>query len=180
MLLDVSGSMQGDKIASVREAASQFVAQMGDDDRITLVAFSTHPHVLVHDEPAGITRDNVIETIRSLLADGETALFDSIGLGAEIIAETSSPDTSNALIVLTDGLDTASQLYRFDQRLIEQASANDTTIFAIAYGSNADEDLLSELAARANGNFYLGDELSITSIYQEMSAAFGGAVGVGR
>jgi hypothetical protein len=40
--------------------------------------------------------------------------------------------------------------------------------------------MLSELAARGNGNFYLGDEASIAAIYEEMSAAFGGTLGVGR
>ena len=41
-------------------------------------------------------------------------------------------------------------------------------------------EILAELASRANGNFYLGTEASIVAIYQEMSAAFGGSVGIGR
>ncbi|MBE2222411.1 MAG: hypothetical protein IAF02_12760, partial [Anaerolineae bacterium] len=57
---------------------------------------------------------------------------------------------------------------------------NDTTIFTIAYGGDADEDVLSTLALEGNGNFYRGDEASIEAIYDEMSAAFGGSVGVGR
>lgn len=60
------------------------------------------------------------------------------------------------------------------------AAANDTTVFTIAYGSDADRKLLTTLALEAHGNFYLGDEASIIAIYQEMSAAFGGSVGVGR
>jgi Mg-chelatase subunit ChlD len=180
MLLDVSGSMRGGKIENVREAASQFIFQMGDDDRITLLAFSTTPTVLVRSELVGTARDSVIAMIGSLEAAGDTALYDSIGQAAGILLESSSPDTTNALIVLTDGLDTSSRSFGFDQRLIEMASANETTIFTIAYGSDADIELLTQLATRANGNFYKGDEISISSIYQEMSAAFGGSVGVGR
>jgi hypothetical protein len=60
------------------------------------------------------------------------------------------------------------------------AAANDTTVFTIAYGNDADEDVLSQLAYGANGNFFLGDEASIAAIYEEMSAAFGGSVGIGR
>jgi hypothetical protein len=40
--------------------------------------------------------------------------------------------------------------------------------------------LLQNMALRANGNYFRGDEASIAAIYDEMSAAFGGVVGVGR
>ena len=84
------------------------------------------------------------------------------------------------MVVLSDGQDTASQSYSFNQGLVDLAAANNTTVFSIAYGDDADEDVLSQFAERANGNFYQGDEASIAVIYDEMSAAFGGAAGVGR
>ncbi|MFN2103875.1 MAG: hypothetical protein ACK2UJ_03305, partial [Candidatus Promineifilaceae bacterium] len=68
----------------------------------------------------------------------------------------------------------------FNDDLISAATAGDTTVFTIAYGDDADDELLSALAARGNGNFYRGDEASIAAIYEEMSAAFGGTLGVGR
>jgi len=58
--------------------------------------------------------------------------------------------------------------------------ANGLTVFTIAYGSDADVNTLRSLATQANGNFFEGDEASIAAIYEEMSAAFGGSVGVGR
>jgi Ca-activated chloride channel family protein len=180
MLLDTSGSMQGSKINGARAAAIQFVEQMGDDDFITIVAFSTQPDAILIHEQVGLTRGKVIGMIEGLEADGYTALYDAIGDAATVIADTNSPQTSNAMVVLTDGLDTKSSRYRFNQDLIEMAAANDTTVFTIAYGNDADEDLLAELALQAHGNFYLGDEASIAAIYEEMSAAFGGSVGVGR
>jgi Ca-activated chloride channel family protein len=115
-----------------------------------------------------------------LQANGYTTLYDAIGDATTIIAATNSSQTSNAIVVLTDGMDTASTRYRFDQDLMETAAAHDTTVFTIAYGDDADENILSELALGTNGNFYQGDEASIAAIYQEMSAAFGGGVGVGR
>jgi Ca-activated chloride channel family protein len=180
MLLDVSGSMEGDKIENMRQAAVQFVGQMGDDDFITIVAFSSQPVVLMHHEQVGLTRENVIRTIEIIEANGDTALYDAIGVGADSIANTTSSQTSNAMVVLTDGLDNNSFQYTFDQHLVETATANDTTVFTIAYGENADREILAELASQANGNFYLGDEANIAAIYEEMSAAFGGSVGIGR
>jgi len=180
MLLDTSGSMQDRKIDGARAAAIQFVEQMGDDDFITIIAFSDQPVVVVYHEQIGPARGRVIEGLKGLVADGNTALYDAIGDAAAVIADTNAAQTSNAMVVLTDGLDTNSSRYRFDQDLIKMAAANDTTVFTIAYGSDADEDLLAELALQANGNFYLGDEASIVAIYDEMSAAFGGSVGMGR
>jgi Ca-activated chloride channel family protein len=84
------------------------------------------------------------------------------------------------MVVLTDGVDTASFRFDFDEILALFEDSPEATVFTIAYGSDADEDVLEELALGSNGNFYLGDEASIGAIYQEMSAAFGGSAGVGR
>jgi Ca-activated chloride channel family protein len=180
MILDVSGSMDGNKIKNMRHAAIQFVEQMGDDDFITIVAFSSQPIVLIHHQQVGLAGEEAIRTIETMEASGDTALYDAIGMGANSIANTTSSQTSNAMVVLTDGLDNNSFQYTFDQYLIETATANDTTVFTIAYGNDADQEVLAELASRANGNFYLGTEANIAAIYEEMSAAFGGSVGIGR
>lgn len=180
MLLDVSGSMEGSKIDNMRDAAVQFVEQMGDDDRITIFAFShIQDPIALHDQ-VGSERETIVERISDLEAGGDTALYDTIGMGAEFLQSTTSPNFTNALVVLTDGVDTYSSRFDFNQELIDMAKANDTTVFTIAYGGDADEGVLSNLAFGANGNFYQGDEANIVAIYDEMSAAFGGAVGVGR
>jgi Ca-activated chloride channel family protein len=179
MLLDVSGSMRGSKIDTMLIAAEQFVNQMGDDDYITIIAFSDTLNTIANYEQVGPSRANIVSAIRGLQALGDTSLYDAIGEGANLISANSSSQTTNALVVLTDGQDTYS--FRFSQQqAIEVAGQNDTTVFTIAYGADADESVLSQIAIGANGNYYLGDEASITEIYQEMSAAFGGSVGVGR
>ncbi|MBN1955058.1 MAG: VWA domain-containing protein [Anaerolineae bacterium] len=180
MLIDTSGSMRGDKMENARAAAIQFVQQMGDDDRITIIAFATDPYVVVYNQPVGSGREQIIAALQGLVARGETALYDAVADGSSAIADTGSSQVSNAMIVLSDGLDNNSHRYQFNQSLIDLAIANHTTVFTIAYGGDADEDLLAELADRAYGNFYLGDEANIAAIYEEMSAAFGGSVGVGR
>jgi Ca-activated chloride channel family protein len=179
MLLDTSGSMEGDKIVGMRIAAEQFVQQMGDDDYISIIDFHTQPDVVVYHERVGDKRAEVIAVIQRMVDGGDTSLYDAIASGAQIIDQTTLPQTTNAMVVLTDGQDTNSRT-PFNSDLIARASAHDTTIFTIAYGSDADEGTLQSLATQGNGNFFLGDEASITAIYDEMSAAFGGSVGVGR
>jgi Mg-chelatase subunit ChlD len=165
---------------NARSAAIQFVEQMGDDDYITIIAFSDTPVTVIYHQQVGLAQGDVVNVIAGLRADGSTTLYDAIGDGAAIIAETDSSQMTNAMVVLSDGMDTESSRYGFNQALFDLAAANDTTVFTIAYGRDADEDLLSELALEANGNFYQGDEASIVAIYEEMSAAFGGSAGIGR
>jgi Ca-activated chloride channel family protein len=180
MLLDTSGSMRGSKIESMQAAAEQFVQHMGDEDTISLIEFYTEAVLLIDQASLGSDRGQAIEAIRNLEPGGETTLFDAIGAGAELVQANASPDAVNAIVVLTDGMDTSSERFAFNDDLIAAATAGDTTVFAIAYGDDADNELLSALAARGNGNFYRGDEASIAAIYEEMSAAFGGTLGVGR
>jgi Ca-activated chloride channel homolog len=180
MLLDISGSMRGSKMDGMRASAAEFVRHMTDDDYLTVITFDTDPNVLVYHEQVGPAREQIIGSIRGLEAAGWTALYDAIGDGAGVIAETQSAETTNVLVILTDGMDTRSTRYSLNQELIDLATANDTTVFTIAYGSDADEALMADLARRANGNYYKGDEANIAAIYEEMSAAFGGAVGIGR
>ncbi len=179
MLLDTSGSMRGSKIDNMREAAVQFVQQMGDDDYLSLIAFSTEPELIVEHVRVGDNRDKIVNAIMNLDAVGDTTLFDAIGDGAALLTETTLPSTANAMVVLTDGQDTRS--YRFNSATaMQEATTNNATVFTIAYGGDADENTLEQLAIQANGNFFEGDEASIAAIYEEMSAAFGGSVGVGR
>lgn len=181
LLLDTSGSMREDnKIVAMREAAAQFVAQMGDEDYLTVIAISTEPAILMHHTRMNTGRAEAIGLVEAMHAQGETALYDAIGAGAWVIDQTQSSQTSNALVVLTDGKDTASLNYRLDQALIDAAANNNTTVFTIAYGADADKDVLKKLANKAGGNFYLGNQANIAAIYEEMSAAFGGSAGIGR
>jgi Ca-activated chloride channel family protein len=180
MLLDTSGSMRGGKIDGMKEAAVQFVQQMGDEDTISIIEFYSRPDLLVNKALIGTDRERVMQTIGMMEPGGDTTLFDAVGDGGAVVAATASPEASNVMIVLTDGKDTASTRFQFDDQLVATATDNDTIVFTIAYGNDADEEVLSGLAARGNGNFYQGDEASIAAIYEEMSAAFGGSLGVGR
>jgi Ca-activated chloride channel family protein len=180
MVLDTSGSMQGSKIENVKQAAAQFVEQMGGEDYLSLIIFSNTALIRFEHVQVGPNRQSILGDIRAMVASGSTPLYDAIGQSADILARTSSSQTTNAMVILTDGLDTSSSQYHFDDALISAAAANGTTIFTIAYGSDADEDLLALLASKANGSFFLGNEANISEIYAQMSTAFGGSLGIGR
>jgi Ca-activated chloride channel homolog len=180
MVLDTSGSMKGGKIESMKQAAQQFVGQLNDNDFLTLIAFNGSPTVLLEHELVSRTRETAIANIEGLTAKGGTAMFDAIRDAADVIARNNSPRQSNIMVVLSDGLDTNSVRYKFGEPLTTLAAGNNTSLYTIAYGGDADKNVLGSLATQSNGNFYVGSEANIAGIYEEMSTAFGGNVGIGR
>jgi Ca-activated chloride channel family protein len=182
MVIDTSGSMNGSKLENVKSAAADLISVMGEDDRVSLIIYnqSSEPEVVVYDAEVGGSRQEIIDLIRGLKAWNGTPLYDSIGLAAQTIAETQSGASANAMIVLTDGLDTESIYHRFNQSLVDMARANDTAVYTVAYGQDADEEMLADLALQAYGQFYAADEANIAEIYGDMSVKFGGSLGIGR
>jgi Ca-activated chloride channel family protein len=181
MVLDTSGSMEGRKIAQVKQSAIEFVNRLGDDDRLTVIAFNNRPDVLLPAQLAGGHRDQMIAAIDGLQAGGNTSLFDTIAFASELMARTGHSEDVNALVVLTDGLDTASQQYTSpDQAFAAVVRQSGASVYSVAYGKDADLKTMRNIALTTNGVFYQGDVSTIGDIYGEMSAAFGGSLGIGR
>ena len=180
LLIDISGSMRGDKIERVRESASKFVSSMGDDDMLSIVTFSNTP---VLNRPQGLVkniRQPAIDTIKSINATGGTALYDAVAFAADAIQATRSSTHANVIVVLSDGKDTESKTYRMSSELIALAVRDDTRLYTIAYGADADKSTMETLAIRSNGSVFAGDTDNIETIYNDISTAFGGNVGIGR
>ncbi|RME11983.1 MAG: VWA domain-containing protein [Ardenticatenia bacterium] len=182
MAIDVSGSMRGKKIESVQRAVADFIANMGENDRISIILFADQPVVWVYAAPIAEKRDTLIENVQRIEVGGGTALYDAVFEAVQLARQSSAPEYTNALIVLTDGRDTASErlLTVKDPELITLINETDVTIFTVAFGEDVAATPLKLLAKEGKGSFYRANETSIEAIYAEMSAAFGSAAGIGR
>src|SRR5262249_25762905 len=123
----------------------------------------------------GPKRQSLLKSINGVVADGSTLLFDTIA--AQQKALQSAPSKSiKALVVLTDGEDTASNM-NID-RLIHQNSltgenaGTGVKIFTIAYGDDANADELTKIANAAGGKEYAGNPQNIRSVYSQISLFF--------
>jgi Ca-activated chloride channel family protein len=76
------------------------------------------------------------------------------------------------IVVLSDGLNTVGSLSRDGmlQCLPSGEEVEGIKVFTIAYGSDADEALLAEIAARTNGKAFTADPATIEQIYLAISA----------
>ena len=181
MVLDVSGSMKGEKFGQVKQSAIEFVGHLGDNDRLAVIAFSDEPAIVVSIQSAGGHREQMVAAINNLHADGNTSLFDTIAFASEFMAQTRHSGEINALVVLTDGQDTASRKYTSaNQAFGTVVQRSGASFYSVAYGDDADLETMQTIAFATNGIYYQGDLSTIGDIYAEMSAAFGGSLGIGR
>ena len=85
IVLDRSGSMEGDKIERAKEAANIAVDMLSERDIVSIVTYSDTVSVLV---PATRVSDkrSIRRKIDSIRADGYTALFAGVSKGADEVS----------------------------------------------------------------------------------------------
>jgi len=129
---------------------------MHDRDEVHIMAFSSTYNYLL----PGAT-NNTVSVVRSPMAievsllypGGGTALFDTTVAGVDMMnqlkasREGTSQRYNYAIMLMTDGMDTASSL-TFDSmmaRLPNGESSDQVHIFTIAYGTDADRHSLEQV-----------------------------------
>ncbi len=180
LVIDISGSMNSSgKLAAAQSGANAFVERLGNDDVITVYAFNGQSTVIVAQTRIGDGRSRVQDAIGALKAEGDTALYDTIYRARQEI----KPDSKriNAIVVLTDGQDTASKAIKLDQLVpAVQSAKGAVTIYTIGYGGDADGNVLQQIADAGNGSYFKGDPTTINQVYLEIASQFGGSRGLGR
>jgi len=133
LLVDASGSMNGAlKSASARMAAVQILASLAPEDEAALAGFDHKYWGIV-----AFTRDRkkVEEGFGELEAFGSTALHDALDKAASDLA--SHGEGRRAVVVITDGVDTASQ--QSPDAVIARSRALDVPIYAVSVVSPLDD-----------------------------------------
>ncbi len=174
-VVDTSGSMEGEKIRRTREALAAFVAQVqGDRDRIGIVEFASSVKSFVPLSTLDETsRYDMLDVIDNMDAMGGTALIDAVYAAVEDLQSQRDDQAINAVVVMTDGLDNDSRRTLNElARLLETRDDSQIVLFTIAFGTDADETLLTRMADAGNGQFRRADETDIEELYRIISTYF--------
>jgi len=131
LLLDVSDSTQF-KLEQIQSTAIAFVNLLSLGDRVIVVAFDSRVQVLAE---ATDDRNVLREAIRRARAGGGTSLYGA--LDAVISSRLSRIAGRKAIVLLTDGVDTASKGSTFDST-IRAAEESDASIYPVQYHTYAD------------------------------------------
>lgn len=127
ILVDTSGSMTP-KIPQARAAIAEFLRDLNDKDDVFLFAFSSKPFLL---QPFTINHDLVMRRLGLLHAYGQTALFDVIMDGLQMVQR--GRYDKKALLVVTDGMDNTSASTLND--VIAQARRMGVLVYSIGIGN---------------------------------------------
>jgi Ca-activated chloride channel family protein len=175
LVFDVSGSMQGEKIAQAQQAALLFLDNTELQNRVGLITFNTDVHV---DVPLGSLETNkgaLEETIRSLVAEDNTALYDVLIEAVGMFQENASDDRIRAIVLLSDGADTASaNRIRDAKEAIEaqRSERNPVIVIPVAYGADADIQTLNSIARSSATKVQSGDPSNISQLLELISSYF--------
>ncbi|MDQ4075529.1 MAG: VWA domain-containing protein [Chloroflexota bacterium] len=149
VVLDVSGSMEGEKLVQAKEALDYVLTHLNPLDRFNVIAFSTGTRRFAQ----GLQATSEVEAARrwvdDLQASGSTdisrALLEAMELGRD-------SERPLLLLFLTDGLPTAGVVESEEiLRLAEQNAPEGIRLFTFGVGYDVDTVLLDALATEMRG-----------------------------
>src|SRR5215210_926377 len=178
LVLDTSGSMNNeDRLKRAKGGLEVFFKGVEPQDSVGLTIFSDKIQPLIAPAPLRRNGKELQTRVRSLIADGGTAFFDATVEAFDAVRAQKQTERINAVVLLTDGEDTDSQLGVGEvvAHIKGQGdSANRVRVFTIAYssGATAARDNLEAIAAASGGKSYEGKTENIESVYRQISSFF--------
>ncbi len=165
LVIDTSGSMKGDPINNAKNAATSFIDNMRDIDKIAVVGFAD-----TVTEYSAFTSDKTVlkKSIEAITAKGETSLFDGIIRGLSIFNDMDAVKYQY-MLVLSDGTDTVSAAAADD--VVAIAAEGNVIIYSIALLSNEfNPSDLETIAKSAYGALLTtADPQQLTNLYSDIS-----------
>jgi len=175
-LIDVSGSMRGDKISTARASLAQFVDLLGDRDRLQIITFASQVNVLTPLSALSDKRAELVRRVSGIVEGGNTSLNDAVITAYRDLRANGNPAHIRAIVVLSDGMDTASAA-TLDEAVaaisdIGEEGGAAIKLFTIGFGDDADKDVLKRLAESTGGKHYDGNPANINKVYAEIATFF--------
>jgi Mg-chelatase subunit ChlD len=168
LLLDSSGSMKASMDQAI-EATKQFVKALPRDCNLTIVDFDTTPKFL-----NGKTKEELVQSLNQVRANGATALFDSIILGLEHL-KSGSENNRPVLVVFTDGVDanwndTAPGSKATKDEVIEAVKTANIPVFSIGFGKSPDRDTLGRISRLSSASYFEAtDSKSLQKVFNSIA-----------
>ena len=151
LVIDTSGSMQGEKIAKVKEAAIMITRMLSGSDLYSLVTFNDAANAIVP-VAKGADLAGVEELINRIKADGNTNLHGGYQKGFEQVRD-GSGFAASRIVLLSDGqanvgLTSINDLGKFAVSL--RGHQITTTTFGV--GNDFDDALMTAIAEEGGGS----------------------------
>jgi len=161
--IDISGSMKGEPLEKAKAAAANFVGRFDAADQVALIKLGDRIELV---QDFTIDKNTVIAAISSLRSRNDTALYDVI---AQSVERLSTLQGRRAVIVLTDGRDTASTKHKVNTA-IAAASGVNIPVFVIGLSSpQFTPEIMADIAAKTGGDYLLAPAPdALDALYQKI------------
>jgi Ca-activated chloride channel family protein len=167
IVLDRSGSMQGEKLQRAREAAVNALEVLKPTDIVSVIAYDTDVSVLV---PATrlTDREQVASVIRGIQAQGNTALFGGVSKGAAEVRKFLDNRHVNRIILLSDGLANVGPSSPGELGALGASLKKENiSVSTLGLGLGYNEDLMVALAGQSGGNHqFIENASELASVFR--------------
>ncbi|MCD0451877.1 substrate-binding and VWA domain-containing protein [Actinocorallia sp. API 0066] len=179
-VIDVSGSMTGERIAQLKRA---FVTLTGDGgsgvdrfynrEEVTVVPFSTKPQTPQEFTVPASGPQAELQRIRrfaeALRVGGGTAIYDSLTSAYEIVKKkvAADPDRFTSIVLMTDGENTQGRDFGDFRGGFAGYAALDVPVFPVLFGE-AKETEMRDLAALTGGRSFDARKQPLETVFREI------------
>ena len=178
-VIDISGSMYGEKIHQVKESLKILVDMMNEKDRIALVLFSSNASLL--NDLEYLTKENkekIKKKIEEINATGGTNIASGLQIAVDILKkEKNTPkeneSRSSSVILLSDGCDNDNDEIQLGEKLksLTKGEKLSFTLNTFGYGDDHDPKIMNKLANLRDGSFFFVED------YQKVGEFFVSVLG---
>lgn len=163
LVIDTSGSMRGAPLQEATRAASDFIGQLPDSARVSIISFGAQPQVLTAFTDS---RDASKLSVNSLQARGETALWDALVEASRVTSGANSEE--RYIILLSDGGDTTSE--QDQETAVSALTEAGAALYAITLETaESDHSALISTAASVGGTVLTTDDpAALRALYGEI------------
>lgn len=157
-VIDISGSMSGSKLETVKAVMNEFIDHLGPKDRAALVTFESGADLV---QPLIDDKNTLKTAVQQLYASGGTTIKNGVALGIEQLVKDTVENSYDTVILLTDGQDSAfnSTWSQYAQECVD----NNIIAYSIGIGTNVSSTHLTNFATTTGGKYYaseLADDLA--------------------
>merc|ERR1719222_1196497 len=165
-VIDVSGSMSGDKLTQTKDAMTMILENMNDIDSLNILTFSDEVYYFEADGAAedklswAIDKNGILEPMQYCLnmkTIGGTNINDAMLAALDTARQVKqreeiSSRTQQMIIFLTDGQATSGETNDLTiKRNVQSANTDNIPIYGLAFGRGADFSLISEIPEENHG-----------------------------
>lgn len=172
LVVDISGSMAGEKLEAVKAGLDNFLQRILPEDRVGLIVFSDTAELLVKPAPLSENRIALQTAIQEMQAKNKTAVFDALEIAHQEFntLPSAGADRIRGIVLLSDGADNSSKLTM--AALEKNFFESGVSIFPVAYGEDADLIILKQIANFSRTIVVQGNTKDIQQIFDNLSRYF--------